>query len=82
MIGAIICPKLPRKFVPHVLTFVGILSGTFLVEEFDSKLLVMHKTLVLFIAFGGSKVKDVCETLVKYGFNYQGKDFVTSGITG
>lgn len=35
-----------------------------------------------FTAFGGSKVKDVCETLVQHGFNYQGKDFVTSGITG
>ncbi len=38
--------------------------------------------LNLFIAFGGSKVKDVCKTLVDHGFNYQGKDFVTSGITG
>uniref|UniRef100_A0A1A7W707 DNA-directed RNA polymerase subunit beta n=2 Tax=Iconisemion striatum TaxID=60296 RepID=A0A1A7W707_9TELE len=33
-------------------------------------------------AFGGSKVKDVCEDLIRYGYNYQGKDFVTSGITG
>ncbi|KAF3854660.1 hypothetical protein F7725_022715 [Dissostichus mawsoni] len=33
-------------------------------------------------AFGGSKVKDVCEDLVRHGYNYQGKDFVTSGITG
>ncbi|XP_065164885.1 LOW QUALITY PROTEIN: DNA-directed RNA polymerase III subunit RPC2-like [Atheta coriaria] len=33
-------------------------------------------------AFGGSKVADVSEELVKHGFNYQGKDFFTSGITG
>ncbi|KAM4572867.1 DNA-directed RNA polymerase III subunit RPC2 [Odontesthes bonariensis] len=33
-------------------------------------------------AFGGSKVKDVCEDLIRYGYNYQGKDYVTSGITG
>ena len=33
-------------------------------------------------AFGGSRVKDVCEELVKNGFNYQGKDTLTSGITG
>ncbi|XP_019643949.1 PREDICTED: DNA-directed RNA polymerase III subunit RPC2-like [Branchiostoma belcheri] len=33
-------------------------------------------------AFGGSKVKDVCEELVQHGFNYQGKDYLTSGITG
>lgn len=33
-------------------------------------------------AFGGSKVKDVSEELVKHGFNYQGKDVFCSGITG
>ncbi|XP_067835324.1 DNA-directed RNA polymerase III subunit RPC2, partial [Heptranchias perlo] len=33
-------------------------------------------------AFGGSKVKDVCEDLIHYGYNYLGKDYVTSGITG
>ncbi|XP_044268535.1 DNA-directed RNA polymerase III subunit RPC2 isoform X2 [Tribolium madens] len=33
-------------------------------------------------AFGGSKVTDVCEELAKHGFNYQGKDFFYSGITG
>ncbi|KAJ8978429.1 hypothetical protein NQ317_019667 [Molorchus minor] len=33
-------------------------------------------------AFGGSKVQDVSEELAKHGFNYQGKDFFYSGITG
>ncbi|XP_021962434.1 DNA-directed RNA polymerase III subunit RPC2 [Folsomia candida] len=33
-------------------------------------------------AFGGSKVTDVCEDLVRHGYNYQGKDFFYSGITG
>ncbi|CAG7837989.1 unnamed protein product [Allacma fusca] len=33
-------------------------------------------------AFGGSKVDDVCEDLARHGFNYQGKDFFYSGITG
>ncbi|CAH1244351.1 POLR3B [Branchiostoma lanceolatum] len=33
-------------------------------------------------AFGGSKVADVCEELAQHGFNYQGKDYLTSGITG
>ena len=33
-------------------------------------------------AFGGSKVSDVSADLVKHGFNYLGKDYVTSGITG
>lgn len=33
-------------------------------------------------AFGGSKVEDMGRTLVRHGFSYSGKDFVTSGITG
>lgn len=33
-------------------------------------------------AFGGDKVEDVCGALVDHGFNYSGKEFVTSGITG
>ncbi|XP_012274879.1 DNA-directed RNA polymerase III subunit RPC2 isoform X2 [Orussus abietinus] len=33
-------------------------------------------------AFGGSKVEDVCEELVKHGYNYLGKDCFYSGITG
>lgn len=32
--------------------------------------------------FGGNKVEDISRTLVQQGFNYQGKDFLTSGITG
>ena len=34
------------------------------------------------VAFGGSKVDDVCEDLARHGFNYQGEDFFYSGITG
>merc|ERR1712062_102975 len=33
-------------------------------------------------AFGGSKVSDMCAELVKNGYNYLGKDILTSGITG
>ncbi|KAF2772260.1 beta and beta-prime subunits of DNA dependent RNA-polymerase [Teratosphaeria nubilosa] len=32
--------------------------------------------------FGGSKVEDMGAALVKHGFSYSAKDFVTSGITG
>lgn len=39
-------------------------------------------SFVGFLAFGGDKVCDLSEDLVKHGFNYLGKDFVTSGITG
>lgn len=33
-------------------------------------------------AFGGSSVEDICDELVRNGFNYQGKDLLVSGITG
>jgi len=33
-------------------------------------------------AFGGSKVQDIRDELVEKGYNYQGKDTLTSGITG
>ncbi|XP_066258243.1 DNA-directed RNA polymerase III subunit RPC2 [Euwallacea similis] len=33
-------------------------------------------------AFGGSKVEDVGDELVKHGYNYQGKDLFYSGIDG
>ena len=33
-------------------------------------------------AFGGDKVADISEDLVRHGFNYAGKDYLTSGITG
>ncbi|KAJ3402281.1 DNA-directed RNA polymerase [Chytriomyces confervae] len=32
--------------------------------------------------FGGSKVEDMSRILVENGYNYSGKDYVTSGITG
>ena len=33
-------------------------------------------------AFGGDKVEDVSADLIRHGFNYAGKDYLTSGITG
>ena len=33
-------------------------------------------------AFAGDKVLDVGQVLVDHGFNYDGKDYFTSGITG
>lgn len=35
-----------------------------------------------FVAFAGDKVQDVGQVLVDNGFNYDGKDYFTSGITG
>ena len=33
-------------------------------------------------AFAGDKIEDISRILVKHGFNYSGKDYLTSGITG
>ena len=33
-------------------------------------------------AFGGTPLADMCEELVAHGYNYHGKDYLTSGITG
>ena len=33
-------------------------------------------------AFGGTKLEDMSATLIDRGFNYSGKDYLTSGITG
>lgn len=38
--------------------------------------------LFVHLAFGGAKVEDICDELIKNGFNYRGKDFFYSGITG
>ena len=34
------------------------------------------------MAFSGDKVEDVSADLIRHGFNYAGKDYLTSGITG
>lgn len=53
-----------------------------LMELLGSKAGVLEGKFHYGTAFGGDKVCDLSEDLVKYGFNYLGKDFVTSGITG
>ena len=53
-----------------------------LIELLSGKAGVVEGKFHYGTAFGGSKVEDVCEELAKNGFNYQGKDFFYSGITG
>ena len=38
--------------------------------------------ILCFLAFGGDKIEDISKILMDHGFNYLGKDFITSGITG
>ena len=53
-----------------------------MLELVSGKAGVMSGELQYGTAFGGSKVEDMAEILIRHGFNYSGKDFVTSGITG
>lgn len=53
-----------------------------MLELVSGKAGVMSGNLQYGTAFGGSKVEDMAEILIENGFNYSGKDFVTSGITG
>lgn len=46
----------------------GTKSGTAFGDQSDSK----H----------ADKVEDLCQVLIEHGYNYRGKDYVTSGITG
>ena len=53
-----------------------------MLELISGKAGVMCGDLQYGTAFGGSKVEDMADILIKNGFSYSGKDFVTSGITG
>ncbi|PSK45193.1 DNA-directed RNA polymerase III subunit RPC2 [Elsinoe australis] len=53
-----------------------------LLELVSGKAGVCRGTFEYGTAFGGSKVTDMADVLVKHGFSYEGKDFLTSGITG
>lgn len=53
-----------------------------MLELVSGKAGVMAGELQYGTAFGGSKVEDMSDILLRNGFNYSGKDFLTSGITG
>lgn len=53
-----------------------------MMELVSGKAGVLSGDLQYGTAFGGSKVEDMGDILIKHGFSYGGKDFVTSGITG
>jgi DNA-directed RNA polymerase III subunit RPC2 len=53
-----------------------------MLELLSGKAGVLNGTLEYGTAFGGSNVDDMGDILIKNGFSYSGKDFVTSGITG
>ncbi|XP_037499224.1 DNA-directed RNA polymerase III subunit RPC2 [Rhipicephalus sanguineus] len=73
-----ICPDLIMN--PH--GFPSRMTVGKLIELLAGKAGVLHGKFHYGTAFGGSKVQDVGEELIQRGFNYLGKDCLTSGITG
>ncbi|XP_077521380.1 RNA polymerase III subunit RpIII128 [Amblyomma americanum] len=73
-----ICPDLIMN--PH--GFPSRMTVGKLIELLAGKAGVLNGKFHYGTAFGGSKVQDVGEELIRRGFNYQGKDCLTSGITG
>ncbi|KAF2205424.1 beta and beta-prime subunits of DNA dependent RNA-polymerase [Delitschia confertaspora ATCC 74209] len=53
-----------------------------MLELLSGKAGVLDGSLQYGTAFGGSKVEDMTDLLLKHGFSYSGKDYLTSGITG
>jgi hypothetical protein len=53
-----------------------------MLELLSGKAGVMRGTFEYGTAFGGSKEKDMAQVLIDHGFNYTGKEYLTSGITG
>lgn len=53
-----------------------------MIELLSGKAGVITGTLQYGTAFGGSKVEDMSQLLVENGYNYAGKETLTSGITG
>ncbi|KAG1740148.1 beta and beta-prime subunits of DNA dependent RNA-polymerase [Suillus paluster] len=53
-----------------------------MIELLAGKAGVLSGKLQYGTAFGGSKVEDMSRILIEHGFNYAGKDMLTSGITG
>ena len=53
-----------------------------MLELVASKAGVLCGELQYGTAFGGSPVEDMSDILIRNGFSYSGKDFLTSGITG
>ncbi|ESO92257.1 hypothetical protein LOTGIDRAFT_233244 [Lottia gigantea] len=73
-----ICPDIIMN--PH--GFPSRMTVGKLIELLGGKAGVLEGKFHYGTAFGGDKVADLSQVLVDHGFNYLGKDYVTSGITG
>jgi len=73
-----ICPDIIMN--PH--GFPSRMTVGKMIELLAGKAGVLSGELQYGTAFGGSKVEDMSRILVENGYNYAGKEFMTSGITG
>jgi len=73
-----ICPDVIMN--PH--GFPSRMTVGKLIELLAGKAGLMEGKFHYGTAFGGSKVKDVSDELINHGYNYQGKECMTSGATG
>ncbi|KAF2118859.1 hypothetical protein BDV96DRAFT_596676 [Lophiotrema nucula] len=73
-----ICPDIIMN--PH--GFPSRMTVGKMMELLSGKAGVLDGSLQYGTAFGGSKVEDMADLLLKHGFSYSGKDYLTSGITG
>ncbi|KAK6432036.1 DNA-directed RNA polymerase III complex subunit Rpc2 [Oleoguttula sp. CCFEE 5521] len=79
-------PFTDRGIVPDIIMnphgFPSRMTVGKMLELVSGKAGVLTGTQQYGTAFGGSKVEDMGDILIKHGFSYSGKDYVTSGITG
>ncbi|AMD19615.1 HCL536Cp [Eremothecium sinecaudum] len=73
-----VCPDIIMN--PH--GFPSRMTVGKMIELVSGKAGVLNGTLEYGTCFGGSKLADMSDILVKNGFNYSGKDMLYSGITG
>eukprot|EP00730_Choanoeca_flexa_P002715 TRINITY_DN11144_c0_g1_i2.p1 TRINITY_DN11144_c0_g1~~TRINITY_DN11144_c0_g1_i2.p1 ORF type:complete len:1157 (+),score=338.60 TRINITY_DN11144_c0_g1_i2:119-3589(+) len=73
-----ICPD--KIMNPH--GFPSRMTVGKLMELVGGKAGVLNGNFNYGTAFGGTTIKEMCDILIKHGYNYHGKDYVTSGITG
>ena len=73
-----ICPDIIMN--PH--GFPSRMTVGKLMELLSGKAGVNHGSIRDATVFAGDTVKAMSEMLVRYGYNYSGKDYLTSGITG
>ncbi|KAJ3360877.1 DNA-directed RNA polymerase III core subunit ret1 [Allomyces arbusculus] len=73
-----ICPDIIMN--PH--GFPSRMTVGKMIELLAGKAGVLKGELQYGTAFGGSRVEDMSKILVEAGYNYAGKDYVTSGVTG